>query len=88
MKRPIKKRRNVKQKIKTDIEPLLDQKLNEVNQLGPITHTSFTLREYDKTSPMVICEWIKLNIETAPASKLHDALESALRMRNRRRYAD
>jgi len=33
------------------------------------------------TSPRVIAEWIKLNIETAPAVKLRDALENALEMR-------
>lgn len=40
----------------------------------------FVLRAQDLTSPAVICEWIKLNIETAPHDKLRQALESALEM--------
>lgn len=40
----------------------------------------FVLRAQDLTSPTVICEWIKLNIETAPHDKLRQALESALEM--------
>jgi hypothetical protein len=42
---------------------------------------TFTLRAQDQTSPAVIAEWIKLNIETAPADKLRDALEECLKMR-------
>ena len=42
---------------------------------------TFTLRAQDQTSPTVIAEWIKLNIETAPADKLRDALEECLKMR-------
>ena len=41
-------------------------------------------------SPRVICEWIKENIETAPAEKLRCALEDALMMRQnpRRKRTD
>jgi len=51
---------------------------------------TFTLVEQDLTTPAVICEWIKLNIETAPAEKLIDALAIAIKMRNypRREHAD
>lgn len=42
---------------------------------------TFTLVEQDRTSPRVICEWIKENIETAPADKLFKALEDAITMR-------
>lgn len=40
----------------------------------------FVLRAQDLTSPQVVCEWIRLNIETAPQDKLRQALESALAM--------
>lgn len=51
---------------------------------------TFTVVQQDKTSPQVICEWIKLNIETAPAAKLRDALESAIACRDfpNRKIAD
>lgn len=42
---------------------------------------TFTLVARDRSSPRVICEWIKENIETAPAEKLLDALKDALAMR-------
>ena len=48
----------------------------------------FTLRAQDVTTPSVIAEWIKQNIETAPEDKLRHALEDALRARkwpNRKR---
>lgn len=43
---------------------------------------TFTLVEQDRTSPQTICEWIKLNIETAPPEKLTEALETAIAMRS------
>ncbi len=49
---------------------------------------TFTLVGQDYSSPSVICEWIKQNIETAPEDKLVDALMDALSMRanpNRKR---
>jgi hypothetical protein len=51
---------------------------------------TFTLVAQDLTGPATIAEWIKLNIETAPAPKLRDALEDALRMREHpnRKHAD
>ena len=51
---------------------------------------TFTVVGQDLTSPAVICEWIKLNIETAPAWKLEDALRKALLCRNNpnRKHAD
>lgn len=39
---------------------------------------TFTLVEQDRSAAPVICEWIKQNIMTAPAEKLHAALDSAL----------
>lgn len=42
---------------------------------------TFTLVAQDLSSPAVICEWIKQNIETAPDAKLVDALLDALAMR-------
>jgi hypothetical protein len=42
---------------------------------------TFTLVSQDRSSPTVICEWIKQNIETAPEEKLVDALMDALSMR-------
>lgn len=52
--------------------------------------STFTLVEQDYSSPYVICEWIKQNIETCPAGKLRQALEDALRMRtfSNRKHAD
>ena len=51
---------------------------------------TFTLVGQDLSSPRVICEWIKENIETAPKRKLEDALDRAIDMRNRpgRKQAD
>ena len=51
---------------------------------------TFTLVAQDSTSPSVICEWIKQNIETAPEEKLVDALMDALAMRanSNRKSAD
>lgn len=46
-------------------------------------HT-FTLVGQDRTSPSVVCEWIKQNIETAPPNKLRLALKDALEMRETR----
>jgi len=43
--------------------------------------TMFTLVGQDVTAPAVLCEWIKLNIESAPPDKLRNALEQALKMR-------
>lgn len=43
---------------------------------------TFTLVGKDLSSPRVICEWIKENIETAPPAKLMEALQCAIRMRN------
>ena len=43
---------------------------------------TFTLVEQDISSPSVIAYWILKNIETAPALKLHDALEAAILMRD------
>jgi hypothetical protein len=50
----------------------------------------FTLVGQDHSAPAVLCEWIKLNIETAPPEKLRHALEKALAMRARpgRKTAD
>lgn len=42
---------------------------------------TFTLVAQDRSSPRVICEWIKENIETAPEEKLIDALLDAIAMR-------
>lgn len=49
---------------------------------------TFTLVGRDRTSPSVICEWIKQNIETCSEEKLIDALKDAIAMRNIRRWAD
>lgn len=43
---------------------------------------TFTLVEQDATSPRVILEWMKENIETCPAPKLYEALARALQMRD------
>jgi len=50
----------------------------------------FTVVGQDKTAPTVICEWIKLNIESAPEDKLRHALDDALRARKwpNRKWAD
>ena len=54
---------------------------------GDIT---FTVVGQDRSSPRVICEWIKENIDTCPADKLHEALNRAIAMRNKqyRKAAD
>lgn len=43
---------------------------------------TFTVVEQDATTVKTIAHWIYLNIETAPADKLHDALDSAIAMRD------
>lgn len=43
---------------------------------------TFTLRSQDKSAPATICKWITANIETASPEKLHEALDSALKMRD------
>lgn len=51
----------------------------------------FTLVEQDLSSPVVICEWIKQNIETAPIEKLQTALNRAFYMAHSdkaRKHAD
>lgn len=42
---------------------------------------TFTLVEQDRSSPVVIAEWIKQNIMSCPAAKLYDALEVAIAIR-------
>lgn len=61
--------------------------LEKARQRGDV---AFTLVGQDLTSPAVLCEWIKLNIETAPPAKLRNALERALVMREIkiRKHAD
>ena len=51
---------------------------------------TFTLVGRDMSSPCVICEWIKENIETCSEDKLHEALNRAIAMRDLdgRRAAD
>jgi len=51
---------------------------------------TFTLVAQDLSAPATICEWIKLNIETATEEKLYLALEAAMEMRTnqRRKHAD
>lgn len=53
---------------------------------------TFTLVGQDLSSPIVICEWIKQNIHTAPDQKLRDALNDAIRMKNlpaeKKKHAD
>ena len=51
---------------------------------------TFTLVEQDRSTVATIGFWILQNIETAPAEKLHDALETAVQMRSfpSRRAAD
>ena len=50
----------------------------------------FVLRAQDKTAPLVILDWIKMNFENCPASKLREAFECALEMKNyhKRKSAD
>lgn len=59
----------------------------KAQQRGDVT---FTVVGRDQSSPRVICEWIKENIETCPADKLHEALNRAITMRDLtyRRKAD
>lgn len=67
---------------------LSDQKCFEKAQArGDLT---FTVVGRDMSSPRVICEWIKENIETCPEDKLHEALSRAIAMRKTadRRKAD
>jgi hypothetical protein len=60
---------------------------SKAKERGDLT---FTLVGQDRTSPIVICEWIKQNIETCPADKLREAFERAIAMRHlpRRKSAD
>lgn len=41
---------------------------------------TFTLVAQDYSSPTVILEWIKVNINVAPEQKLRDAFEDAMAM--------
>lgn len=50
----------------------------KAQQRGQLT---FTIVQQDRSGPATICEWIKLNIETAPATKLREALEAAIAYR-------
>jgi hypothetical protein len=51
---------------------------------------TFTIFQQDLSGAKTICEWIRLNIETAPADKLRDALETAIAYRDfpKRKVAD
>jgi hypothetical protein len=51
---------------------------------------TFTLVGQDISSTVVVCEWIKQNIETAPEEKLREALEFCLyaRTKKNRKPAD
>ena len=42
---------------------------------------TFTVAGQDISAPKVICEWIKLNIETCPEDKLFEALRLAIAAR-------
>lgn len=44
----------------------------------------FVLMARDITSPRIVMEWIKENIDMQPEDKLREAFECALEMRNRR----
>lgn len=63
---------------------------NTHEQLAHEDEPTFTLRGQDVTSPLVIMAWITANFETAPAAKLRQAFEHALKMRQYpgRRHAD
>ena len=43
---------------------------------------TFTVVGQDRSAPIVICEWIKQNVETCPEDKLHEALNRAIKMRS------
>jgi phosphatidylethanolamine-binding protein (PEBP) family uncharacterized protein len=43
---------------------------------------TFTLVEQDASAVKTIAHWIYLNIETAPAAKLQEALEDCIAMRD------
>jgi hypothetical protein len=43
---------------------------------------TFTLVEQDRSTVEVIAFWILQNIHTAPAEKLHSALDDAIEMRD------
>ena len=66
----------------------------EDHQAEPVSRKrfppDFTLLAQDISSPATICYWIGENIETASPEKLHDALDSAIMMRDyeHRRNAD
>lgn len=45
----------------------------------------FVLMARDVTSPKVVCEWIKENIDIQPKEKLFEALECAIEMSRRYR---
>lgn len=51
---------------------------------------TFTVVAQDITAPRVICEWIKENILTCPSTKLFDALQRAIDMRDHKtkKWAD
>jgi hypothetical protein len=59
----------------------------KAQERGDVT---FTVVGQDRSSPRVICEWIKENIETCSEDKLHEALNRAISMRNKqyRKVAD
>lgn len=57
-----------------------DRKCQE--KAAALGEQTFTLRAQDRSSPQTIAFWILANIETAPALKLHDALEAAILMRD------
>lgn len=40
----------------------------------------FVLRAQDVSSPHLVMEWIKMNLETCPEDKLRQAFETALKM--------
>jgi hypothetical protein len=42
----------------------------------------FVLRSQDISSPRLVLEWIKENLETAPEDKLREAFECAINMKN------
>lgn len=58
--------------------PQRDQCQEKAKQRGQST---FTLVEQDRSSPRIICEWIKENIETCSRAKLFEALSLAIEMR-------